>query len=427
MSPEATHTIEILNIAMTKVCQILTPFPLDSAGTIIQYSKELSDYGTAKFRISAYDTLFAQFGNFIQPHAFHVRIRRQGIIVWQGAIIEVTANNKEYVEVLAAEYLWYLEKKLVHRSSVDPITGTSDGIYRIFQSGTMAAAVTAIMTESIADWANYPTQVIENGQQQNITVQAAGHILAQMTLGEIDNPNYPPNVTDGNGNAISGAWNFVTLGTATGGFTLQYDFTSILYILKAFAAYTYADFQIVYSAATRGLVFNFLDFLGNNRQYQVNFTFGDRGNILNYNVPQYGQRMVNAIVGVATDDNGVILFYDQSDQDSIANYGLIEGVAAFSDIKSQSVLNARIQAELPLVSTPDDTAMSITLNEKTNYPLGQFDIGDIVNINIQNKSIDFDEPRRIVGISVSVNNTGRETTVVQTNKPLPWQFGIANT
>lgn len=425
MDPNITHVIEILDINLTKICQIISPYALNSEGDIIEYSKELSDYGTCRFRVSAYDPLFTQFGNFLKPHSTHIRIRRAGIVVWEGAIIEIPANNKEYVEVMAAEYLWYFEKKLIHRTSVDPITGSADGIYRIFDSGNMADAVTAIVNESIADWANYPTQIVENGQQESVTVQSAGHILAQLQLGQIDNPNYPPNITDGAGNSLSGGWEFVALDVDTGGFTLQYDFTTLLYVLKAFANYTYADFQI--TAVNGILTFNFLSFLGNNKQYQVNLVYGSRGNILNYNVPQYGQRMANAIVGVATDDNGVILFYDQSDQDSINNYGLIESVAAFSDIKSQGVLNARIQAELPLVSTPDDTAMSATLDERANYPLGQFDIGDIINIQIENMAVDFNEPRRVVGVTTLVGDTGREQTTVQTNKPLPWQFGIVNT
>lgn len=414
MNPQVVHSIEILDAALNLITPIFTPYPLDGSGNIMRYSKELSDFGTCTFRISSYDPLLTKFGAIYTPHKYHVRIRRAGIVVWSGAIIEIIKQNKDFIEVTAAEYLWYLGKKLIHRTSNDPVTGTANGIYRIFQSGNMAQAVTAIMNETLADWSNYSASV--NGQ--GITILDAGHILSTMTLGEIDNPDYPPNITDGNGNALSGGWQFVPLDTATGGFTLQYDFQTVLYVLKSFGAYTYADFTI-----DENLQFSFRSFLGNDQQYQVNLVWGKRGNAYDYNIPSYGQRMINSLVGVATDNNGVVLFYNQADQTSITDNGLIEGVAAYSDVKAQSILQARIQAELPLISTPDDTAMSMVLNERTNYPIGTWDIGDIITCTVTNAGLSFNEPRRVVGITTTVGNTGRELTTIQTNKPLPWQYG----
>jgi len=65
--------------------------------------------------------------------------------------------------------------------------------------------------------------------------------------------------------------------------------------------------------------------------------------------------MVNALTGIATDNTGVILHKEQTDQTSISTYGYMQGVAAYNDVKDQGLLNARVAAELPFVGTPDET------------------------------------------------------------------------
>lgn len=401
------YRIEILDSTLTKVAEVITPLPLDKSGTILKYSKELSDFGQCTFRISSFDNFFAQYGDVIQPHRYHIRIRRNGTVIWQGAIIQNSQRTKDMVEVVAAEYEFYLSKILINRTSNNPATGQADGIFRIFNSGSMATAVIAFMNETIATF--------DGATNKN-------SILSGMTLGTIENPNFPPNMTDNTGAALSGGWGFST------NLQLTYDFQDILYILKSFGIYAYADFYI-----DQNLVFNFEKFVGNDRHYDVNFNFlkkpgnyPSNGNILDYNLPRLGQRMVNDLWGIATDNNGNILHKEQSDQSSITEYGLMQGVAAYADVKDAGILNARTQAELPLVSTPDETNVMITLNESAAYPLGQWDVGDLVTINIQNDGVaSFSDIRRVVGVTVSVRDTGREITVVQTNKPQPWQFGVS--
>jgi hypothetical protein len=401
---KTAYQIEILNSSLQKVAEVLNPEPLDKSGMLLRFSKELSDWGQCTFRISAYDDMLTQYGDVIQPHKNHIRLRRNGQIVWAGAIIDNSKRNSQYIEVVAAEYEFYLSKVLVTRSSNDPATGTADGIFRIFNSGTMAAAVTAIINETIAKFSNSTN---------------SASALHGMTLGTVENPNFPPNMTDNTGAALTGAWNFST------SLQLSYDFQSVLYVIKSFGIYAYADFYL-----DSNLVFNFKKFVGNNRSYNVNFVFNQKNNhtssnIIDYNLPRLGQRQVNALWGIATDTNGVVLNDQESDQASTTTYGLMEGVAAYADVKDKGILKARTAAELPLVATPDETNVMVVLNETAAYPLGTWDVGDIVNINIQNKGVDFTDTRRVVGVTVQVHNTGRETTTVQTNKPLPWQYGNA--
>lgn len=386
--------IEILDSNLNFITRVKSPYPLNKGGTILQYSKELSDFGQCKFRISNYDPAFTTFGDITKPHSYHVRINRNGNYVWQGAIIENSKRTKDFTEVVAAEYVWYLGKILINRSSTGPNGETN--IYRIFNSGTMSSAVTAVINEVIARWGS------------------TNHALASLSLGTIENPNYPPNMTDGNGKKLTGAWSF---GNGTTAPQLTFDFHSVLYVLKSFGTYSYADFNIDSS-----LKFNFKKFLGNDHHYDVNFVWGQQGNAVDFNVTRLGQRQVNQIWGIAVDNTGRILNQSQSDETSKKTNGILEGVMAFADIKDQGTLNARVSAELPLVSTVDASADTFVLDEKA-YPLGLYDIGDIVSAKVNHTAFTYSEIKRIVGISVSLNDTGRELTTVQLNTPLPWQYG----
>lgn len=394
------NTIEILDTSLNLIAQIKNPQPLDKSGTLLMYSKELSEFGQCRFRVSAFDPILTQYGDILKPHQYHVRIRRNGATVWQGAIIENPRRTNQFIEVIAAEYEFYLSKILVNRSSNDPSTGTANGIFRIFNSGTMSAAITAIMNETITTLK----------QSTN-----SASILSGMTLGTIENPNYAPNMTDNLGASLTGAWNF------TANLQLTYDFQTILYILKNFGIYSYSDFYI-----DNNLVFNFKKFVGNNLHYDVNFTFSKHNsNIIDYSLPRSGKRMVNDIIGIATDSNGVILHKEHTDQSSVTTFGVMQGVAAYSDIKDAGILDARVTAELPLVSSPSENSITVVLNETAAYPLGLWDIGDLVTVSITNNAVAFNNIMRIVGVSVSVNSTGREITTVQLNIPQSWQYGVS--
>ena len=401
------YEIQILNSSLQVIGKVIDPLPLGASGNILEFSKELSDFGQCHFRVSSFDPILIQYGDIFQPHTNHVRILRHGVIVWHGAIIENAKRSSQYWDVLAAEYEFYLNKIMILRSSIDPNGGGADGVYRIFNSGTMAAAVTAMINESIATL-NTPTN--------------SASPLAGMTVGTIQNPNYPPNMTDAGGNLLTGAWNFIPYTTPNSGLQLTYDFQTVLYAIQQLGIYAYADFYL-----DSNLVFNFVTFKGNNLSGHVNFIFNvdphkSNSNIIDYSIPRLGQRQTNDIIGVATDTNGSILHDEQTDQASITKYGLLQGVAAYTDIKDQGILDVRIQAELPLVSTLNSTNATVVLNQSSAFPLGQWDIGDIVTVQIYNNGVNFNKIMRVVGVSVAVGDTGRELTTCQLNTPLPWQL-----
>jgi len=384
----ARTVVEILNSSLLKVAEIKNLYPINRKGMVVRYSKELSDYGLCIFRVSTKDPVLAQFGDILKPHAYHVRIRRAQEVVWQGAIVDNTSRNKNYIEVQAAEYLFYLDKVLIRRDVDKPETDEDESNFKVYNTGTMAAAVQSLITNAIADL-------------------GASHPLNALTVGSIENPNYPNNFIDGNSQPLTGAWNF------SDNVTLTFDYHSVLYVLKTFGIYSTSDFEL-----TEDLVFNFKNLIGQ-RVSGITFTYKRIGtNIVDYDIPRYGRRQVNHLIGISADNQGKILHDFEAGRvsDSINTYGLLQEARAYSDVKDRNSLAARLNEEVRLVSEPEESPINITLNENA-YPLGQYGLGDIIWVDIQDHIISYKKERRIVGITVNLHETGREQVTIQTNRP----------
>lgn len=380
--------VEILNSSLAKIAEIKNLYPINNQGMILRYSKELSDYGQCIFRVSTKDPVLTQFGDILKPHAYHVRIKRGNETMWQGAIVDNTERNRNYIEVRAVEYLFYLDKVLIRRDADKPDTDEDESNFRVFSTGTMAAAVTTIVNNAKDDL-------------------GTAHTLSGMTVGTIENPDYPKNFTDSStpSRPLTGAWSF------SADVTLQYDYHSALFLIKNFGNYTNADFEL-----TNSLVFNFKKRIGN-RVTGITFSYNTvGGNIIDYNVPRLGMRMSNEIVGIAADDEGKILHATQRNSTSVQTNGLLQTAKAFNDVKSKNPLEVRLTEELRLISDPEESPINIVLNEKA-YPLGQYGLGDIIWIRIKDHIIDFQKERRIIGMTVTLHNTGRELVTIQTNIP----------
>lgn len=376
------YTIEILDKNLNKVAEVQNPYPLNRNGDILKYSNELSDWGKCTFRIDVNDPLLVTYGDILEPHKYHIRIRRYQSIVWQGAIIDNPSRNKTFIEVEGGQYLYYLDKKRIKRDA-ETVTGDGKNNYRLFSSGSMATAVTNIINEMKAD-------------------AGTNHILASIVTGTIENPTFPNNFSDTSGQPLTGEWAF------SSNVAMQFDYHSILHVLKSFGAVSNCDFEI-----DNNLNFNFKKFLGT-LQYDVGFVYGTQGNIIDYDLPRYGKRMVNDYYGLATDDKGALLRFQETDNTSIDTYGKMEGSTAFSDVINNNVLRARLKEELSFLKTPNTAPVNVVLDDKT-YSIGTWHVGDIINVRIKDNIIDFNAPRRIVGLTVVVHNTGKELAHVQTN------------
>lgn len=392
----AKTTVEILDSTLGKIAQVKSLYPLNNRGMVLRYSKELSDYGFCTFRISTQDPLFTTYGDIIVPHRYHVRIKRGQATVWQGAIVDNLQRTKNFVEVKAAEYEFYLNKVLIKRTSAvgyGEVAPTADiGLhYRVFSSGTMATAATNIVNEAKS-------------------ALGSSHLMSGLTIGTVENPDFPNNYSTAAGKALTGAWTF------NSDVVLQFDYQSVLYALKAFGVYAQADFQL-----TPSLVFNFEKFLGN-KQPNLSFEYSQRGNIVDYNAPRLGSSMINDYFGIATAPDGTVLHSEKTNETSKRTYGLMQGAIAFADVKDQNALAGRLEEDLFLVKDPADSPLNLILNEN-GYPLGQYDIGDLVNVKIVDGAINFSSVKRVVGITVNLHNTGRELITLQTNNPRPKDLG----
>jgi hypothetical protein len=163
------------------------------------------------------------------------------------------------------------------------------------------------------------------------------------------------------------------------------------------------------------MVINFRAYIGN-KQPNMKFSYGQYGNIDDYNVPLNGDQMANYIWGIAADNQSNIIHAGPlSDEASVAKYGRIGAVAAYGDVKNTALLTSRVRAELNQVKTPDPE-IHFTTNARA-YPLGQWGLGDTVQVTIIDGPINSDSQRRIVGIDVLVNETGNENIRAITNKP----------
>lgn len=389
-------TVEILDNDLARVAVIKALYPLTKTGMVLRYSRELSDYGTCLFRVSTKDTVLSQYGDILQPHKYHIRVKRDTVTVWQGVIVDNPTRNKNYVEVKAHEYLYYFSKVLIRRDADNPTTDDDESNFKVFSSGTMASAVTTIFNNAITDL-------------------TSNHILATATLGTIENPNYPDNFVDSSSPPVrlTGAWNF------SSDVTVQFDYHSVLYVLKSFGIYANADFEM-----TNDLVFNFKKLIGK-RISGITFAYSGVGtNISDYNFPRLGQRMANDLIGIATDDKGNVLHATKSNTTSINTIGRLQDARAYTDVKNQNLLDSRLKEEIRLTVDPDESPITIVLDENA-YPTGKFNLGDIIWVKVKDHVIDYEKERRVVGWTVNLHETGRELTYVQTNSPDPKLIGAS--
>lgn len=380
--------VEIYDNSDNKVTTIKNLYPINESGTILRYSKELSDYGSCTFRVSTQDTMLEDLGDFLVPHKYRVKIRRAGVIIWTGVITDNPRRNRNFIEVEAKEHLYYLSKILIARDS-ESVAGDGQKFYRKFSSGTMATAITSIINQAATDF-------------------GSSHVLSGMTAGDIENPNYPSGFKDSSGDPLTGSWTFTSDVVAT------FDFHSALYVLKAFGVYSNYDFEL-----TDDLEFNFKKKIGAINLQRV-FSYGSQGNVVDYELPRYGARMANELTGIAVTDDNVIFHSSSSDTASIQEYGLLQEVAAYSDVKNKNLLKTRLGEELRFVSDPEVSPINMVV-DTAMFPNGSYDVGDTVTVKIQHHNIDYKASRRIVGITVNLHNTGRELATIQTNKPRPEQ------
>lgn len=379
------YKVEILDNQRQPITHAKRLIEFNKEGHILRYSGKLSDSGFAKFRLAADDPMFATFGDIIKPMKNHIRIYRGNKKVWQGIITQNPHKRSNYYDISAQKYIYRFKKLLAKR---DPEVTPGDGLnnYRTFKTGTMALAVTGLLSEAK-------------------TIATANDPIQLVTAGTIENPNFPPYFTNSAGAALSGGWTF------SDDIAVQVDYKSIFYLISVFGAYANCDFEL-----TDDFIFNFKKFIGTRRPQMV-FEYNENnayGSIDDFDVPEDGQNMVNDIWGIAVDNEGKIIHINKRDEASIGEYLLNQDVAAFSDLKDKNSLQTRLNETIRYTAYPDG-AINTVLNSRA-IPFGTYDLGDSATFRIKSGIIDFEEERRITGYSVSVHNTGKEIIILESNK-----------
>lgn len=372
------YSVEILDNTLAFKALAKNLVPIDNAGNVLEFNNKLSDWGKCRFRLGTKDPLFTSEGNILRPYKYHVRIKRAQATVWQGVIVNKPHRTSRFIEVEAFNYLYLLSRVLIRHNAAD---GTGAENYRTIKAGTMAAAISTILTEAKTDM---------------------GLPITSLTVGTIDNPNYPAAYVDDKGTALTGAWTF------TDNFQLKFSFQDVLYMLNAFGIYGNFDFEL-----TNDLIFNFKQFIGN-RQPQLVFEYGEFGSVEDYDLPEDGAGMATVLIGIAADNQDHVLRVDKESV-NVTEYGKLFGVAPYADAKNKNVLSTRLQEELRMVDHPDAEA-HFTMNERV-YPLGQYGVGDILTYKVVDGPTSFNQQRRLIELKVQVHNTGKETIRHITNVP----------
>lgn len=374
------YQIEILNNSLTRVAVIRNTPELDKAGYWLMFTSRLSAWGECRFRVGTKDPLFTATGDIFKPFKYHVRIKRFGVVVWQGVIVDNPHRTRNYVEILAYEYLYLLDRVPVRHDAAD---GAGAENYRALRSGTIASFITAMLVEAKTDM---------------------GAPITNMTTGTIDNPSFPADFKDANGTALTGTWTF------SDAFQMKFDYQSVYYVIEQLANVAQFDFEL-----TKDFQFNFRTRLGSNKRELV-FRYGTRGNIEDYDAPRSGKGMANYITAIAADNEANILHVDEMDTASVGEYGKIWAPAAYADVKNINVLRTRVREELRYSKDPAPEIHAF-VDPRKSYPLGQYVVGDTVTYDIQDHVISVREARRIVGIDVKVHTTGKEQVRHVTNIP----------
>jgi hypothetical protein len=358
------YRVEILDTNDAVVDIVRTMIPFDDNGTVLQFDDYLSNYGQCRFRVKLKDPM-ASTDKF-KPFQYRIRIKRANKTVWFGVITDNPQRTTKYIDIEARTLLWYFTRVQVSNDA------NSD--YRSFTTGSMLTAVTTLFNEG-KNRANSP--------------------MSDFTAGTIENPDYPwP--------PLSTTWAFSDV------YKMEYTYANLFDVIFNMAAVANCDFEV-----TPAKVFNFYRDKGSIKE-NVSFQWGANGAIEDFNSPLYGSRMANKLTVIGYDKDYKFIKSDQQDTASITANKELWQIVAYNEVLAQDILNAKAIDELELRKYPD-TELSITLNDKA-LPFGMYELGDYVWIKIKTGIININEPRRVVGWVVKINENDRETVRLITNK-----------
>lgn len=134
-------------------------------------------------------------------------------------------------------------------------------------------------------------------------------------------------------------------------------------------------------------------------KFRYNILQPQLANILNFDVEDNGDNLVSRSQGKSDP-----LLSTQDDASLITKYGVIEEFNTFSNANTQAILDKQTLSALSdTLYTP---TITITPDQDDN-----FDIGDIVNIDIQNKLVSISNDFQILEKSVKIVNSQKQISI----------------
>lgn len=335
--------------------------PLTEDKRILQYDDYLSSFGTLKFRVQTKSPVAAK--NLFVPYQNHVKLYRFNKLVWAGIITDNPSRNKLYIEVVARTYVWLFTKI--------PVKTPSTTEERVFKTGTMKDAVTAIFNEGKA---------------------ISDSPISTYTLGTIDNTKYPWDGKD---------WTFTDV------YKMSFFYNDLFTVLSCFADVTNADFEV-----TPDKTFNFREKIGTDRK-DIVLKYGKGGNVEDYDSPLDGNNYINDSVIMSRNVKGdAVIKSEQSDSASFSVNGRLWGTTSLDEEIAQEMLDSK--AKMIFKANGIDSQLSLVLNENA-LPLGSYQLGDRVTAIIEDGPIRVNQTRRVIGWKVFVTDTMKETATIITN------------
>lgn len=192
----------------------------------------------------------------------------------------------------------------------------------------------------------------------------------------------------------------ISMGTTnvTTNINLTFNNQDVLSALQSIADAAQAQFIV-----TTDRKLNFMSNIGSDKsdniQFEYNINQTQQANILKFNVSDSGDNIVTKAYGTNSTLNST-----QTDNTLKNKYGILEKFNSFTQANNQTNLDA---LTLSLIS---DTLYSPSL-DLVPSELDNFDIGDIVKINIKNKLIDIDDSFQILEKNVKIINSQRSISI----------------
>lgn len=353
------YKVEILDQSgnVQSVVKNLVSFTKDKQA--LKFNDYLSSYGTCNFRVKTLDPGFST--DYLEPYKYFIRIKRFKKTVWYGVITDAPSRTHEFVDIQARTLAFLFTKCEISPSDFTVLT-------RVFKTGTMGAAITTIFNEA---------------------KNRSSSPVASFTIGTIENP-YKLNTT--------------TTYTFNDTDYLEMPYMSTMDFLSIVSDITNTDWEV-----TSGGVFNYRRKMGRFRD--ISFKWGKYGNMRDYNIPISGSNKTNLLIGLAVNTAGKLIRHEATNAASIDTYKRLWGFKVFENANTQSILNALTKEELRVRGTGVELKR-YSVNEEAL----SLELGDEFVVDIQDNIISERETRRLVGLEVSVSDTGFEKFELITNR-----------